>query len=1016
MKKVTGCGLQVAGCGLQVAGCRLSGIRRQMRGAESWGIGMLLICSIISFTATGQNLKYAFKKGQILDYDYSISNRAPFPDEGPSAKLVYKHRFTVDSVANGTFWLTFYLKGVYSGGIWISGNEQVLDSNVSWARNAVVLNKIYAFQTDHPVRFMMDETGHILDMPGMDSLLPALHHLANDHPEIRELYYPTYKAMFSSDYYALIIHEFFPVLPSLASDTISLVSGDKKISTITLWNPDFAGTADTSDIRLKRTYEFRKKDLIYTDPLMSIPTRINPMNMNWNHVLGRPVAIQYDGIPPVNLVQELTIKYGSLNFGLYTVTINRSTLEEVSSAKVVIRGSFQNPGENKIMVALPGRKIMDPLMPVTLNPDGSFSLEHQLEIPAGIASIYYTKPGAYLWVSPVNPNQVKLFVRPGDTVILRMDLANPSSLQFECQYKHDQVLLNELSKDCPPADPNRSIRTTHENIRKINEDRLKLSQEFVRFMEFENRYTLLSHEVEVFSRYPLAKNGQNPMEILRRFVWELNNPDGYKSMAYKEFISDLLQAYRDIQILKIFGYSEDRKVDLATAVLTGWDLYWYLAHSVDRQLGTFPARNYDFLYKRFCESYPGTDFQAELTKKYKQTENGRIGASVPDMKFIEYGGKKSSIKELYGRNWCLFNLYTYREINEFVSNWVSKFQMEYTGQFTFVLSTHQCSRQEIDSLAKKCQGKPMILILNPGKDLVTYLESLPPMVIYVDRDGKIAYHGQLWAPRIPSYLRWTEQARVQTKTINLTVFWYSLAGAFVLSLFIILSIRFRAKRREARLNLKRRMAQLEVDAVRSRMNPHFLFNALSSIQNLINKKQIEEANLFLARFGELVRTILNQSSKPAIGLNEEIDMIRNYLQLEQLRFPFQFNIQIDPSLDIFAIEVPPLLIQPHVENAVMHGISALGNEGRIDVIFRAENRHLICEVKDNGPGYHPGIKNGNGGLGQGWKLTRQRIELMKEQYGDDVSVEVRSPSPETGDNGDSSGTTVIFSLPMQQPD
>jgi LytS/YehU family sensor histidine kinase len=290
------------------------------------------------------------------------------------------------------------------------------------------------------------------------------------------------------------------------------------------------------------------------------------------------------------------------------------------------------------------------------------------------------------------------------------------------------------------------------------------------------------------------------------------------------------------------------------------------------------------------------------------------------------------------------------------------------------------------------------------------------MFIGIDGDNRIAAYGSSTWQEIETLNTWPRLTPPPSKTINLTAFWFSLGGAFVLALIIVTAIRLRSKRKESRLILKRKMAQLEVDAVRSRMNPHFLFNALSSIQNLINKKQIEEANLFLARFGELVRTILSQSSKPASGLNEEIDMIRNYLILEQLRFPFQFTFQIDPGLDIFAIEVPPLLIQPHVENAVMHGISAIGQDGRIEIRFRPENRHLICEVQDNGPGYHPGTKNGNGGLGQGWKLTRQRIELMKEQYGDDVSVEVLSPSPETADNGDSSGTTVIFRLPMQIPD
>ena len=216
------------------------------------------------------------------------------------------------------------------------------------------------------------------------------------------------------------------------------------------------------------------------------------------------------------------------------------------------------------------------------------------------------------------------------------------------------------------------------------------------------------------------------------------------------------------------------------------------------------------------------------------------------------------------------------------------------------------------------------------------------------------------------------------------------------------------------MNLKRKIAQLEVDAVRSRMNPHFLFNALGSIQNLVNRGKNQEASLYLARFGDLVRTILTQSSKPVIGLNEEIDMIRNYLLLEQLGSPCTFEIQVNPPIDPATIEVPPLLIQPHVENAVIHGISSLGAAGNIEMIFRLEDNHLICEVTDNGPGYHPGSRPDKEGLGQGWKLTRQRIQLMKEQFGEEVSVEVSSRKPDGEESSGISGTTVTFRLPMQK--
>ena len=295
-------------------------------------------------------------------------------------------------------------------------------------------------------------------------------------------------------------------------------------------------------------------------------------------------------------------------------------------------------------------------------------------------------------------------------------------------------------------------------------------------------------------------------------------------------------------------------------------------------------------------------------------------------------------------------------------------------------------------------------------------ESLKSRLLLFDRDGKFvcSLKGSLISElQLKTILSWPSLEPPVVKKVDLAVFWYSLGGAFILAIVIILVIRIRSKRKEARMNLKRKIAQLEVDAVRSRMNPHFLFNALGSIQNLVNKGKNQEASQYLARFGDLVRTILTQSSKPVIGLNEEIDMIRNYLLLEQLGFPFEFNIDVDPALDPATIEIPPLLIQPHVENAVIHGISSLGATGKIQINFREADQHLICEVIDNGPGYHPGSNPEKEGLGQGWKLTRQRIQLMKEQYGEDVSVEVTNGSSNIDGLSGNSETKVTFRLPLQ---
>jgi hypothetical protein len=505
---------------------------------------------------------------------------------------------------------------------------------------------------------------------------------------------------------------------------------------------------------------------------------------------------------------------------------------------------------------------------------------------------------------------------------------------------------------------------------------------------------------------------------LQRFIKFLGYPDGQKSDSYKEFLFDFIETNCDLTPSgRVKWQPRAALFEAATTIFNGWDLYWVLAKLSESELENYPTEsNTDDNYKKYSAMFPGTVFQRQLFQEYQIKQTGKIGNKIPDLKFTDIFGKTKKTSDLQGQYWGIVNLDKSLGMNEFLLRMADTLNYLYGQKITFIVCSPASADSELHDWAAKDKSKKLFILVNSEKNkpVFDYLKDLPKFLIGVDGNNCIASYDQYGMSQFENLYSWPIES--QPKTINLNTFWYSLGGAFVLALVIVISIRIRAKRKEKRLTLKRKMAQLEVDAVRSRMNPHFLFNALSSIQNLINKKQIEEANLFLARFGDLVRTILTQSSKPAIGLNEEIDMIRNYLQLEQLRFPFQFEILIDPTIDTFAIEVPPLLIQPHVENAVMHGISSMGANGKIQVSFTIDNNHLIGKVTDNGPGYHPGTKTGNGGLGQGWKLTRQRIQLMKEQYGDDVSVEVLPVPDETADNKKSSGTTVIFRLPMQKPD
>lgn len=195
--------------------------------------------------------------------------------------------------------------------------------------------------------------------------------------------------------------------------------------------------------------------------------------------------------------------------------------------------------------------------------------------------------------------------------------------------------------------------------------------------------------------------------------------------------------------------------------------------------------------------------------------------------------------------------------------------------------------------------------------------------------------------------------------------------------FILISalIYFYIRRRLRKIAAQAQKANLELQAIQSQLNPHFIFNALGSLQGLINKQETEKANTYLTEFSKLLRNTLNNSGKEMVPLSVEISDIENYIRLEQLRFGFEYKIITDNAISAILIEVPSLLIQPVVENAIKHGISRLANAGLITVAFTALGKDLLITIADNGKGFDPLTHP----EGKGLSLTRERIKLLNKQ-------------------------------------
>ncbi len=209
----------------------------------------------------------------------------------------------------------------------------------------------------------------------------------------------------------------------------------------------------------------------------------------------------------------------------------------------------------------------------------------------------------------------------------------------------------------------------------------------------------------------------------------------------------------------------------------------------------------------------------------------------------------------------------------------------------------------------------------------------------------------------------------------------------IILLIIMASAFFIYRQNIRKLNEKKTRLALQIKSIRSQLNPHFIFNALTSIQALINKKEIDKANKYLSEFSDLLRDTLKGDNSDFVPLSSELKVLESYMKLEQLRFNFHYQVKIDENINLNAVEIPSLLLQPLLENAVKHGIAELSLTGYITVTIFTEMANLLLSISDNGNGFNDiSIQNG-----YGLKLTKDRISLLNQTLkGQSIKMRIES--------------------------
>jgi len=243
---------------------------------------------------------------------------------------------------------------------------------------------------------------------------------------------------------------------------------------------------------------------------------------------------------------------------------------------------------------------------------------------------------------------------------------------------------------------------------------------------------------------------------------------------------------------------------------------------------------------------------------------------------------------------------------------------------------------------------------------------------------------------LPFSAPWFAQA-VRSAGVNLPVY-----AGFVLAWHAASYYR-EARDRELRAaELEGLLHQSQLEALRSQLNPHFLFNALHSMAELVHTDP-KLAEQLLVRLGELLRQVLQSSNRQEVPLAEELEFIRGYVEIEQMRLGERLCVRWDVDAALAQAPVPSLILQPLVENAVQHGIAAASGPGTLDIVARRDGEFLVLEVRDNGPGPRGAAERSQG---IGLANTRARLQRLygerqgfEIQAGEGMTVRLRLPLP-----------------------
>ncbi len=456
------------------------------------------------------------------------------------------------------------------------------------------------------------------------------------------------------------------------------------------------------------------------------------------------------------------------------------------------------------------------------------------------------------------------------------------------------------------------------------------------------------------------------------------------------------------------------RVETAKNILAGHPLYSYLAGFLSNEKMSIENRpswfeeytqnqinNYYNLMIRVCND---NEFISSIRAEVDKHDKWEDDKYIPATEFYNENGEPAYMSDFFGDKPSVFYV---------TNNWSAERYhwdelAEKNPEINFVLIMEGSSLQEWMDYMQRAEPVAHQLFLLNGPKLRNIFKNNTKHFIVYDKDGeRFAFASNMvTAKNLAKQALNGSKGRLDRSQLKVIILVLSIT--LLAFIFGILVWRWQIRQRLRKEEQQRRLRELELTAIRSQMNPHFLFNSLNSVQNLIQQNKGREAHLYLADFAGLIRKVLQNSEKEEVSLAEELAMTEQYLNLEKLRFEFDFSISVPDNVDTNNTMVPSLLLQPFTENAVIHGLQNKTESRNLKIEVSREDVGIKIVIEDNGIGREEAQKIAQTKNGKGSKLMRERLQILQEKQGEKYQLEIIDIT------GEETGTRVEILIPDEK--